>query len=73
MEEDEVLQKYGFGVTSKISTKIELQHSRCAIVQVVEEDIVHDDDCQRVFPYFPEFAVVRSKHFLSWNGDLPHS
>ena len=73
MEEDEVLQEYGFGVKSRTFYQVKLQHSRSAVVQVVEEDIAHEDDCQCVFPYFPELAVLLSKSLLSWNCDLPHS
>ena len=72
VEEDEVLQEYGFGVKNRILSQVELQHSGCAVAQVVEEDTTHEDDCQRIFPYFPELAVVCSKLLLSWNGgDLP--
>ena len=71
VEENEVLQENDFGVRSRIFPQVEWQPSRCAVVQVVEEDIAHEDDCQRIFPYFPELAVVSSKLLMSWNGDLP--
>ena len=72
MDEDEVFQENNICIKSRTFPQIELQHSGGVAVQVVDEDSPHVNDCQCVFPYFPELAVVLSKRLLSRNGNLPH-
>ena len=72
VEEDEVIQEDGFAVNSKTNPQIKLQHPGSIFAQVIDKNSSHVDDCQFVFIYFPEFAVVQSKHLGSWNVDFPH-
>ena len=73
MEEDEVPQEDNFCIKSPNFSQVKLQHFGVVTFQVVDEDCACVDDCQFVFPYFPELAVVCCKLLMSGNGDLPHS